>query len=238
MNNSNRLKMDEINIFDKYLKGELSEQDKKDFENRLKSDKEFDIDFKMYLMVVKGICAECQQDNYDFAYAMENLDNKQLKEILDSERRGPQTNDNDIVRKTNRIKLWILSAISIASVVVITITAVLRIEYQKNIDIDNAIYTCSEMSFFDSRGGDEVIDISKMSDTELVRALPTLKDKYNTSEIPEDKADNGFALAMVYIKLHKRAEAKVILNELITEFKGDQNFSDSVNQWRSILKLL
>lgn len=238
MNNSNLTKMDEIDIYDKYLKGELSEQDKKDFENRLKSDNEFDIDFKMYLMVVKGIYSECQQDNYDFAYAMENLDSDRLKEILDSERKGQQTYENQIARNSNRIKPWIFSAISITVVVAIAIISVLRIESQKDRAIDNAIYTCSDKCVFESRGVDEGIDISKLSDNELNATLPQLKDNYKSSRTLEDKADNGYILVMAYIRLHERTEAKIILNELIAEYKDDPDFYENVNQWRSILKLL
>ena len=65
--------MENQELFDKYIKGLLSETEKSDFESRLNTDKTLSSEFKTYLFVVKGIQKEEQQDCADFGAAMKEL---------------------------------------------------------------------------------------------------------------------------------------------------------------------
>ena len=74
--------MENQELFDKYIKGLLSETEKSDFESRLNTDKTLSSEFKTYLFVVKGIQKEEQQDCADFGAAMKKLTKEQLQEIV------------------------------------------------------------------------------------------------------------------------------------------------------------
>ena len=54
--------MANIELFDKYINGELSDSERNEFKGRLESDKEFATDFNIYMVSVIGICKEAEQD--------------------------------------------------------------------------------------------------------------------------------------------------------------------------------
>ena len=58
--------MENIELFDRYINDDLSEKERHEFDTRLKDDKSFAADFKVYSATVIGICKEAEQDNKDF----------------------------------------------------------------------------------------------------------------------------------------------------------------------------
>lgn len=74
--------MKNIILFDQYIFGELSADEEKDFISRLKNDSELAVEFQTYLSVVKGVCLEAQQDDFEFGAAMKNISKEELREIM------------------------------------------------------------------------------------------------------------------------------------------------------------
>ena len=74
--------MERIDLFDRYIKGELSEDENIKFKERLKSEEDFASDFRIYSLSVIGICKEAEQDNADFGNAMKHLTKEQLFDII------------------------------------------------------------------------------------------------------------------------------------------------------------
>ncbi|MDE5874863.1 MAG: hypothetical protein K2H15_04375, partial [Muribaculaceae bacterium] len=64
---------DNIHLFDNYINCTLTPEETSEFENRLKSDKAFRQEFRIYLFTLQGIIMEAENDNVEFAYAMKNL---------------------------------------------------------------------------------------------------------------------------------------------------------------------
>ena len=226
--------MERIDLFDKYIQDRLTASEKAEFDARLESDEKFASDFKVYLLTIRGIQKEARQDNMDFGIAMKKLSKQQLREIIGKKADAPTMTKP----KAIRFKPWIWQAASIAAVVVIAFTAVFNIERNCRYDIDNTIYACADITPDLARSGGEAIDITKLDDSQLKEKLPEIKAIYNTSETDDEIADNGYALAMAYVRLHDRDNAKVVLNELVTRFNGNPDYADSVNKWKSILKIL
>ena len=83
-----------------------------------------------------------------------------------------------------------------------------------------------------------MVDITKLSDKELEELLPTLTETYKTSSDEVELADTGYAIAMCYLRLHDAKQAKTILSELVTRFKGNPDFAESVSKWESILGVI
>lgn len=140
--------------------------------------------------------------------------------------------------KPSKNRSWIWSISSIAAVVIIAFSVILNIEKNARHSVDNAIYACAEISPNLSRSGVESIDIKAMNDDELKAKLPELVKLYQTSSNTDEIADNGYVLAMAYLRLHDRENAKNILEQLVSRFNGNEDYTESVNQWESILNLL
>ena len=81
--------MANIELFDKYINGELSDSERNEFKGRLESDKEFATDFNIYMVSVIGICKEAEQDNMDFGVAMKRLSKEQLRNIVGEPKTAP-----------------------------------------------------------------------------------------------------------------------------------------------------
>lgn len=234
--------MERIELFDSYINNQLSDAQRSEFDNRLKSDEDFASDFKVYLMTVNGICREAHQNDMDFGVAMKKLTTEQLHEIIGLRHEAEMVTSASAVEtvkpKVLRFKPWIWQAASIAAVVIIAFTAVLRIEQNSRYAVDNAIYACADINTDLARSDGEVINIESMTDDELKNKIPTLINLYQTATTTDEIADNGYTLAMVYLRLHERDKAADVLNQLISRFEGNEDYADSVNKWKSILNLI
>lgn len=231
--------MERIELFDNYINNQLSDVQRSEFDARLESDEEFASDFKVYLLTVKGICQEASQDNLDFGKAMKSLSKGKLKEIVslrNVERSEASSNGKSV--KILRFKPWMWQVASIAAVVVIAFTVVFNIEKNARYSVDKAIYACAEISTDLTRDGSEILDIQSMTDEELTNKLPLLVANYNSAQSYDDIADNGFALAMAYLRLHDREKAKEILQKLVSQFEDNSEYSGYVSKWQSILNVL
>lgn len=231
--------MERIELFDSYINNQLSDAQRSEFDARLKSDEDFASDFKVYLLTVNGICRETQQDNLDFGKAMKGLSKEKLREIVgsDSITRPDKVPSRDTI-KVVRFKPWVWQVASIAAVVIIAFTVVFNIEKNARYSVDNAIYACAEISPDLVRAGGEVLDITAMTDDELKRNIPALVSNYYSSETTDEIADNGFALAMAYLRLHDRNHAKETLQQLIQKFEHNPDYAGYVSKWQSILNVL
>ena len=73
-----------IELFDSYIDETLTPAEKQAFEKRLKEDKQFASDFRVYLFVLDGIYKETEQDDIEFAAAMKNIGKEKLAWIFSS----------------------------------------------------------------------------------------------------------------------------------------------------------
>lgn len=231
--------MEKIDLFDKYIKDELSDNERIEFDGRLSSDNEFATEFSVYCAIVRGVCQEAEQDNLDFGIAMKNITKEQLREIIGPRHVVETPNaDNKPKAKIINMRAWMWQAISVAAVVVIAFTAVFRIQQQAEYAVDNAIYTFNAETVVSSRSGTTQIDISKLNDNQLREQLPQLIKLYTTAIDEQEIADNGYSLAMAYIRLHEREEAKKILTQLIERFDGNEEFQGYVTKYKSVLDII
>ena len=200
--------MDNIELFDKYIAGKLSQDETVYFEERLTSDSAFASEFRLHLHIVRGIQKEEEEDCIEFGHAMKSLSKEELNEII----------GNKTEKKTRHINfqryLWPLSA---AAVVLLAFIVNHNQSVESQYAIDNILYSYNE-PMFSNRGGD-AIDISEYNEDELKEVLQTLHSLYDNSETAQDALVNGKGLAMVYIKLHDRDKAREILEGLICKYE-------------------
>lgn len=216
--------MNNIELFDNYISGQLPQREREDFEARLASDSAFFSEFQLHLQAIHGIQKEEEEDSIEFGYAMKALSKEELNEII-----GKKAAKK--VKFINFQKyLWPLSA---AAVVIFALIFNHNQSIESQYAIDDIIYAYNE-PMLSNRGG-EAIDISKCNEEELKDMLPTLWDIYEDSETTQDALVNGKGLAMVYIKLHNREKAREILQELVSKYSTEEDYAESIAECRKIL---
>lgn len=222
-------------LFDRYIHGELSPDEAANFDCKLKSNKEFASEFKIFLLVVQGIQKEEQQDCADFGAAMKTLTKEQLQEIVGVNAKPKQ-------KKVLKFSPWLWSSISAAAVVAIVIAFSFNLINQSQLDVTDAQYMAyniiAEHNFEDGklRGGanlDNLVieDFSAISDEELKEKLPL----YETAYQQDQDELIGLNLAMIYLKLHDEDKALEILKELNANYpESEYEFQSIINQIEKI----
>ena len=197
-----------IELFDRYIDGSLSPEEKQNFNQKLNYDRNFLTDFRIYLFTLKGVCQEAEQDNLEFGHAMKNLSREELNRIIG---RSPKPR----VLRLGYLRERMAWAASIAAVMVIGIVTVFNIRQSGMERLDNTIVAYNYIP--DSNRGWETITSSD---------IPSLENAYLTA--PADdiqfQQDAGMRLAMAYLKMHDRKKAKEMLTELILRFADDEEF--------------
>jgi hypothetical protein len=289
--------MDNQELFDRYINGELTEAERTDFDNRVKSDKDFAKDFRLHLFVVWGIRREAEQDNLDFGVAMKRLTKRQLQNIVTPRRRSllnftfsdefkysrasysrrqhrnrvtenasyceedspvygadaefstcaPAPAESETVeegsaaeKKPKTVSFWprVWQVSTVVAVVIVAFVSVFQIDKHNRYNVDNAIYESTVSDITPSRSGAVTIDIHELSDKELKSALPKLAEAYQSASDDEEIANNGYALALAYLRLHNREEARKVLNQLVERFENNELFQDRVDRYRYALRLI
>lgn len=224
--------MERIELYDRYINHQLSKDECKEFDARLESDKDFASDFKVYLFTVNGICREVHQDNIDFGVALKNLSKEQLCNIIGAKAESP------VKPKILHFKPWMWQVASVAAIFVIVFGMFFNIEKNARYAVDNAIYTCADITPDLVRAGGKPIDITSMTQDELKTKLSELESLYQSASTNDEIADTGYALAMAYLRLHDRDRAKSVLDQLVVRYEENSDYADDVNKWKSILNLL
>lgn len=209
--------MENIQLFEEYIAGSLSRDQKIAFEKRLKEDKAFSSDFKIYLFTVDGIIKEARQDNADFENAMKHISKDELLNII-GRRKSPNIFRSGYLRE--RIA-WISG---IAALFIVCFVCVFFTWQVGNQNIDNMVV--DYYYFPETKGGEEYIDINEMSNKEIKEYIPILISQYE--ECPQDDIqaceDSGLRVALAYIKIHDRKQARIWLQNLMERFWDDEPF--------------
>lgn len=208
-----------IELFDRYIDGDLSADEKQAFDERIASDKAFRIDFRLYLFTLRGVCQEAEQENIEFGYAIKNISEAELMRIIGRSRQ-PRILRFSYMRER---LAWVAS---IAAVLIVGIFTVLNVRQTGMDKLDNTIVAYNYIP--DANRGWESIT----SDD-----IPTLERAYQMAPTDDLQAqeDAGMRLAMAYLKIHDRKNAKEILTEMALRFTDDDEF---VAQCQKILNQL
>lgn len=218
--------MENLELFDKYIKFELPEKETEDFKKRLESDKEFSKDFKVYLTTIHGIAQEAEQDGVDFAHAMKNVSKEELHSIIGATPGKVKTNKAKIIRM--RIG-WVAS---VAAVVAIAFTVCFDIQRSANYQVDDVLYSGIEVPM-SNRGGGTTFDMDAANEDQLKPMLTEMENLYKKASDSSELYIYGMNLAKGYLKLHDRENAIRVLENLKSRCVDDEEI---VSQCDKILK--
>lgn len=213
--------MERIELFDNYIFENLTPKEKSAFDSRLKTDKEFAEDFKVYLLALKGIQQEAQQDNMELALALKNISKAQLYEII-GRKRQPKILRIPYLRER---LAWISS---VAAILIIGFLTVFQVQRQGQYQLYDTIVAYNYIPDYDRSEG----DINNYSDKEVKDILPQLEKAYQ--DAPADDVqkcqDAGMRLAMAYLKVHNKDKAVKTLKEMTSRFHNDEDFVARCNK--------
>lgn len=219
--------MDRQEIFDKYIAGELSEAEELSFNEELISNRSLAEDFQVYLSTVSAVIKEAEQDDMDFAVAMNGLEEEDVKEIIGFKKRVK------LITFERPNFLRTLYAVAAMIVGVFTLSTTLTVQYADNKYTNNMLCMITEYNYIPgiTRGGSNsdielVDDIANVSEEKLSEILPLYEKSYTEAESDQDIQTYGMNLSMVYLKLHKVEEAQQTLNELYNKYKSSESEFD------------
>lgn len=196
--------MERIESFDKYISGEMSETEVAEFKRKLSEDKEFSSDFQIYKMVVKGIVWEEKEKEAELDNAFKNLSKDDLRKIV-----GPKKT----IAKTSKSKAKVVYmaswVTSVAAAVVIAFSLTFNIQRSARNNVDDIMFDCYYSPV--SRGGEDIVDLSKANEAEIKKQLPKIVDAYKNASDEQEISSYGINLAMVYLKIHDRDNARRVL---------------------------
>ena len=198
-----------IELFERYINDRVTPAEKEAFDLRLKTDKSFLTDFRIYLFALDGIYKEAEHDNAEFGLAMKNISDEELLRIIGRSQRNR-------IFQAGRFRERMIWLLSIASIIIIGIFSVFRIQQSDMDRLDDIIVDYNYIP-----------DSDRSSGTTLSASdIPTLEKIYH--DIPDEdiqtKQEAGMRLAMAYLKKHDRKKAKEILTELSVCFADDEEF--------------
>jgi len=215
--------MGNIDLFDRYITGQMTAEEADNFRESLNRDKETAGDFKIYLTAVHGFCKEEEQDNMDFAAAMKGITPVRLREIIGKRQVGKAA-----FHVSRQTVMW---AASMAAMVIVAFTLTFNIQKQANIKTDNLIVEYNAIQTI-NRGGEDTIDITAMSEKQVGETLPLLLDEYQQmpTDSIQDKQNIGINLAMAYLKIHDRDKAIRTLDNLKNLYPEDAELAAQCNK--------
>lgn len=196
--------MERIESFDKYISGEMSETEVAEFKRKLSEDKEFSSDFQIYKMVVKGIIIEEKDKEAELDNAFKKLSKDDLRKIVGPKKHIAKTSNSKA--KVVYMASWVAS---VAAVVVIAFSLTFNIQRSARNNVDDIMFDCYYSPV--SRGGEDIVDLSKASELEIKKQLPKMEKVYNKATDEQDISSYGINLAMVYLKIHDRDKARKVL---------------------------
>ncbi len=198
-----------IELYERYINNQLSPTEIEEFNARLKSDKSFATDFRIFLFTIKGICQEEEQNNAEFGHAMKDISEEDLLQII-----GRKKEHSHLA--FTRLKERIAWVTSIAAILVVGLFAVINMHKADTNRVDNLIVAYNYIP--ESNRGWETVTAND---------IPSLIKAYHSA--PDDdvqaQQDAGMRLAMAYLKIHDRKNARKILTELSQRFADDEDFA-------------
>lgn len=215
-----------INMFDRYLRGEMTIVEQDNFKRLLAENAETANDFKIYLALVDGICKEEQQDNIEFAVAMKGLSKEQLKQVI-----GKRKKPGLRILHSRQMGLW---AVSMAAMLILCLSITHQINQEAEYSVDNLVAEYNAIPTSNRSGGSK-IDIASLDKESVRNVIPQLLSDYQKTSIDDIqiKQISGINLAMAYLKINDREKAIKVLQELKSFFPDDPEI---ISQCNKILK--
>ena len=217
--------MERIELFDKYIAGTLSKAEVAEFRTRLDSDEKFATDFKVYLISVRGICQEAEQENIEFGHAMKSLTKAQLQSIIGKNEKPRIVRPNIFLERM----MWISS---MAAMLVVAIGIGWNLYTSSQNHICDVVYSLTYQPIDGDRSdGSEYLDLNELTAEQIEMQLPDMTSIFEADEIDsQDWHIDGMNLAMAYLKLHRKSDAVKVLETMVANSSEPDEYNRIIKQ--------
>ena len=246
---------DDDRLIDSYLVGNLSEEEMKSFEERLKSDKDFRERVSAIIFLSKGI-KELQERDAKAIEDAKKISKEDvittIKEIENREQR-PAAASTEQPAPASIIPLWVKRVVSAAAVVLIVVGV--GLDYHNSYIMKNYAGQCITMAESDMSGeifmkgdGDEVInDLRELfknveKNENLASTISKLENYYNNATDEYAHEEDAFvdqislALASAYIYDGQNSKAKEVLNHILNDPDASSDVKEKAKQLHDSIK--
>lgn len=219
--------MEKIELFDKYIKGSLSDAQRSEFDQRLNSDADFASEFKVYLLTVDGICREAHQDDLEFGHAMKSLNKSQLQAIIGN------TKKTHIIRRSffRERMMWVSS---MAAMLIIAVAIGWNLYTTSQNHLCDVVYSNSYQPIEGGERGaneKEYLNLNMLSNEQIAAKIPQLKLAFESDEVDsQDWHIDGMTLSMAYLKLHQKNHAIEILKTMASKTTAPEVYNRLIEQ--------
>lgn len=217
--------MERIELFDKYIAGSLSETEVAEFQKLLDSDEKFATDFNVYLISVRGVCQEAEQENIEFGHAMKSLTKAQLQSIIGK-------SENPRIIRPNFFRERMIWISSMAAMLVVAIGIGWNLYTSSQNQLCDVVYSYAYQPIEGDRSdGSEYLDLNKLTTEQIETRLPDMKAIFEADEIDsQDWHIDGMNLAMAYLKLHRKSDAVKVLKIMASEASEPEEYNKLIEQ--------
>ena len=240
---------DDDRLIDSYLIGNLSKEEMKSFEERLKSDKDFKERFSAVSFLSKGIKERQERDAKAIEDAKKISREDVISTIKEIEKRGQRP---AAASSRWKIPLWVKRIASAAAVILI-VTGI-GFDYHNSVVLrDNAeqgvLFAESNMPVDNFRGDGE--DVAKdlrvlfenvRKKENLSLTIVKLEDYYNLAidedaHVEDDYVDQiSFALASAYIYDGQKSKAKEVLSHILNDPEASPDVKEKAKRLLDSIK--
>lgn len=224
--------MERIELFDHYISGTLSTAEAEKFKNSLDTDSDFATEFEVYLLTVRGICQEAEQENIEFGHAMKSLSKTQLLSII-----GKKDKSRTVRSYTYRERMIWISSIAAMLVIAIGIGWGFYTSSRNQLlladnNLCDVIYSYNYQPVGSSRSdGREYVNLNNLTDEQIKALIPEIIATFEADETDsQDWHIDGMTLAMAYLKLHQKDKAVMVLKNMASKTKEPDEYNRLVEQ--------
>ncbi len=207
-----------IDMFDAYLNGKMSETNKAEFEARLKADASLRQEFTIHKELIAGLQHAGGDADLEFENALKHISNEEMGKIVERKPANNKASHQGRVVPLRKVYSWV--AVAAAVVLIAGAGGYQYQQIQTRNKLCDAIFTAGfnpDLSL--TRSGDQSDSetysdaINKLKNGETNQAITALEELYGKAD-DEMKIEYGASLAYAYVKAHDLEKAWDTINKV------------------------
>lgn len=197
---------DNIEMFDAYLNGTMSDTDRSVFESQLKADANLCREFSIHKELIAGLQSAGAEADQEFENALKHLSDQEMERITERKRNKNETATQGRVVPLRKVYSWV--AVAAAVVMIAGAGGYQYQQIQTRNKLCDAIFTAGfnpDMTL--TRSGDQSdavaysAAINKLKEGETEEAISILEKLYSEAN-NEMRIEYGTTLAYAFVKAH------------------------------------
>lgn len=207
-----------IDTFDAYLNGTMSETERTEFVARLKADSSLNEEFTAYQELVAGLQHAGEEADLEFEHALRNISHQDIKRIVERKPSEKKTSHQGRSVSLKKVYSWAAIAAVVAMVAGIggykyyqaqtrnkLCEAIFSAGFNPDMTLTRSVNQSVSEAYYDA--------VEKLKDGNTDAAISSLEKLYETAD-GEMKIECGTTLAYAYVKAHNLEKAWEFINKV------------------------